>query len=165
MYLILHSEALFQRCLFFSQPVAGLTNQVPVWDSQAGAPLDGPYVRVGEWRKGGHLKCLRGTQTPNDHSRSMECNGKLYLIVNYQIYTQRHVSTRITWPKSNTPTCEHVRKLSKTEPAKISSKQAPTQPKKHHQENSNHVAGLESNQPDASRLSECEWWHNTLLIS
>ena len=40
MYLILHSEALFQRCLFFfSQPVAGLTNQVLVWNSWAGAPL------------------------------------------------------------------------------------------------------------------------------
>ena len=45
MYSILCSEALLQRCLFFFffffflQPVAGLTNWVPVQDSQAGAPL------------------------------------------------------------------------------------------------------------------------------
>ena len=40
MYSILCSEALLQRCLFFFlQPVAGLTNWVLVWDSQAGAPL------------------------------------------------------------------------------------------------------------------------------
>ena len=29
--------------LFFSQPGAGLTNWVPVWDSRAGAPLFGLY--------------------------------------------------------------------------------------------------------------------------
>jgi len=34
-----------------------------------------------------------------------------------------------------------------------------------HQENSNRVAGLEPDQPDASRLSECEWRHNTLPMS
>ena len=40
MYSILCSEALLQRCLFFFlQPVAGLTNWVPVRDSRAGAPL------------------------------------------------------------------------------------------------------------------------------
>ena len=34
------SEALPHRCLFFfCSLVAGLTNQVPVWDTQAGAPL------------------------------------------------------------------------------------------------------------------------------
>ena len=41
MYLILHSEALFRRChIFFSRLDAGLTNQVPVRDSRAGAPLE-----------------------------------------------------------------------------------------------------------------------------
>ena len=40
MYSILCSEALLQRCVFFFwQPVAGLTNQVLVQDSWAGAPL------------------------------------------------------------------------------------------------------------------------------
>ena len=40
MYSILCSEALLQRCLFFFlQPLAGLTNRVPVRDSRAGAPL------------------------------------------------------------------------------------------------------------------------------
>ena len=34
-----------------------------------------------------------------------------------------------------------------------------------HQENSNRVAGLAPDQPDASRLSECEWRHNTLPMS
>ena len=50
MHSILCSEALLQRCLFFFflQPVAGLTNQVPVWDSWAGAPLD--YSRQGSVR-------------------------------------------------------------------------------------------------------------------
>jgi len=33
-----------------------------------------------------------------------------------------------------------------------------------HQENSNRVAGLEPDQPDASTLSEHEWRHNTLPI-
>ena len=31
-----------------------------------------------------------------------------------------------------------------------------------HQENSNHLAGLEPDTPDASTLSESEWRHNTL---
>ena len=41
MYSILCFEALLQSCLFFFfwQPVAGLTNRVPVWDSRARAPL------------------------------------------------------------------------------------------------------------------------------
>ena len=34
-----------------------------------------------------------------------------------------------------------------------------------HQENSNRVAGLAPDQPDASRLSEYEWRHNTLPMS
>ena len=45
-YSILCSEALLQRCLFFFlQPVAGLTNRVPVWDSRAGAPLNRTFCR------------------------------------------------------------------------------------------------------------------------
>ena len=38
-YLILCSEAFYQRYPFFSQPGVGLTNRVPVRDSRARAPL------------------------------------------------------------------------------------------------------------------------------
>ena len=54
MYSILCSEALLQRCLFFLQPVAGLTNRVPVRDSRAGAPLP-LSARFGNFIMYGHF--------------------------------------------------------------------------------------------------------------
>ena len=35
-----------ETSFFFSQPVAGLTNRVPVRDSRAGAPLSAPHILV-----------------------------------------------------------------------------------------------------------------------